>query len=141
VSGRSLRILALVLVLLGAGGIYALSQRGSLREHLLSTYPVLTQDGRSYTLRSDKPAPETAADIRAAWRPAQEVVDPGGTFLRYSDDIVAVTPDSAGGSTVHLDDEDRGYNRWFVFVGGFWGTGGSGGPIGGARGGGPGAGK
>ena len=140
-SGRSLKVLAVVLLLAGIGGIFALSQRGSLREHLLSTYAVTSQDGDSYTLRSDKSVPDTAADIRAAWRPAQEVVDPGGTFLRYSDDIVAVTPDSAGGSTVHLDDEDRGYNRWFVFVGGYWGTGGSGGPIGVIRGGGPGSGK
>ena len=30
-SGRSLRILALVLVLAGIGGIFALSQRGSVR--------------------------------------------------------------------------------------------------------------
>ena len=140
-SRRQLRLLAVVLVLAGVGGIYALSQRGSVREHLLRTYAVTAQDGRSYTLSSRASVPETAADIRAAWRPAEEVVDPGGTFLRYSDDIVAVTPDPQGGSTIYLDDEDRGYNRWFPYVVGFWGTGGSGGPIGGARGGGPGAGK
>lgn len=140
-SGRTLRILALVLVVAGVGGIFALSQRGSLRDHLLSTYAVSAQDGRSYTLSSPKTVPDTAADIRSAWRPAEEVVDPGGTFLRYSDDIVAVTPNAQGGSTIYLDDEDRGYNRWFPYVVGFWGTGGGGGPIGGTRGGGPGAGK
>ena len=140
-SVRSLRILAVVLVLAGIGGIFALSQRGSLRDHLVRTYDVTAQDGRSYTLTSAKSVPDTAADIRDAWRPAEEVVDPGGTFLRYSDDIVAVTPNAEGGSTIYLDDEDRGYNRWFPYVVGFWGTGGSGGPIGGARGGGPGAGK
>ena len=140
-SSRSLRILAVVLLLLGVGGIYALSQRGSVRDHLIRTYDVVEQDGRSYTLRSPDPVSETAADIRSAWAPAEEVVDPGGTFLRYSDDIVAITPGDTGGSTVYLDDEERGYNRWFPYVVGFWGFGGSGGPVGGTRGGGPGAGK
>ena len=138
-SGRTLKVLAAVLVLSGIAGILALSQRGSVRQHVLRTYDVVSQDGDSYTLRSDQDVTRTAADIRSAWKPAEELVDPGGTFLRYSDDIVAVTPRAEGGSTVYLDDEDRGYNRWFPYVGGFWGFGGSG--VGGTRGGGPGAGK
>jgi hypothetical protein len=141
VSRRSLTLLAAVLVLAGVAGIFALSQRGSVRGHLLATYDVVEQDGDSYTLRSPEAVTATAADIRSAWKPAEEVVDPGGTFLRYSDDIVAVTPRAEGGSTVYLDDEDRGYDRWFPYVVGFWGFGGSGGPVGGTRGGGPGAGK
>jgi hypothetical protein len=140
-SGRNARLLALLLVLAGIGGIVALTQRGSVRSHVLKTYDVVSQDGDSYTLRSNDSVTRTAADIRSAWKPAEELVDPGGTFLRYSDDIVAVTPRAEGGSTVYLDDEDRGYNRWFPYVVGFWGFGGSGGPIGGTRGGGPGAGK
>ena len=140
-SGRTLKVLAAVLVLAGVAGIFALSQRGSVRAHLLRTYAVVAQDGDSYTLRSPKTVTATAADITSAWKPAEQVVDPGGTFLRYSDDIVAVTPRAEGGSTVYLDDEDRGYNRWFPYVVGFWGFGGSGGPVGGTRGGGPGAGK
>ena len=112
-----------------------------MREHVLRTYEVVESEGDSYTLRSEDTVSRTAADIRSAWRPAEELVDPGGTFLRYSDDIVAVTPDPDGGSTVFLDDEERGYNRWFPYVVGFWGFGGSGGPVGGTRGGGPGAGK
>ena len=135
------RLLAIVLVLAGLAGIVSLTQRGSVRSHLLDTYDVVEQDGDSYTLRSPDPVSQTAADIRSAWKPADEVVDPGGTFLRYSDDIVAVTPSDTGGSTVYLDDEERGYNHWFPYVVGFWGIGGSGGPIGGTRGGGPGAGK
>ena len=135
------RWIALLLVVAGIGGILALTQRGSVRSHVLKTYDVVSQDGDSYTLRSPKGVTATAADIRGAWKPAEELVDPGGTFLRYSDDIVAVTPRAEGGSTVYLDDEDRGYNRWFVYVGGFWGFGGSGGSGGGTRGGGPGAGK
>ena len=140
-SGRGLKVLALVLVVAGIAGIVALTQRGSVRAHVLGTYDVVSQDGDSYTLRSPDTVTQTASDIKSAWKPAEELVDPGGTFLRYSDDIVAVTPRAEGGSTVYLDDEDRGYNRWFPYVVGFWGFGGSGGPVGGTRGGGPGAGK
>ena len=140
-SSRGLKVLSLVLVLAGIGGILALSRSGSVRSYVLSTYEVESRDGDSYVLRSPRNVTDTARQIKDAWKPAQEVVDPGGTFLRYSDDVVAVTPRAEGGSTVYLDDEDRGYNRWFPYVVGFWGTGGSGGPIGGTRGGGPGAGK
>jgi hypothetical protein len=141
VSGWTGRVIALVLVVAGIGGIFALTQRSSVREHVLATYEVTASEGDSYTLHSDDTVSRTAADIKSAWKPAEELVDPGGTFLRYSDDIVAVTPDPDGGSTVFLDDEERGYNRWFPYVVGFWGFGGSGGPVGGTRGGGPGAGK
>ena len=140
-SGWGAKVVALVLVVAGIGGIFALTQRGSVREHVLRTYEVVESEGDSYTLRSEDTVSRTAGDIRSAWKPAEELVDPGGTFLRYSDDIVAVTPDPDGGSTVFLDDEERGYNRWFPYVVGFWGFGGSGGPVGGSRGGGPGAGK
>lgn len=140
-SSRNVKIVALVLVVAGIAGIVALTQRGSVRSHVLKSYDVVSQDGNSYTLRSAGNVTETAADIKSAWKPAEELVDPGGTFLRYSGDIVAVTPSAEGGSTVYLDDEERGYNRWFPYVVGFWGFGGSGGPVGGTRGGGPGAGK
>ncbi len=140
-SKRSLQVLAVVLVLAGIAGIVALTQRGSPREHVLKTYDVVSQEGDSATLTSPDPVSETATDIRSAWKPADEIVDPGGTFLRYQDLVVAVTPRPEGGSTIYLDDEERGYNRWFPYVVGFWGFGGSGGPIGGTRGGGPGAGK
>ena len=140
-SGRGLKLLALVLVVAGIAGIVALTTRGSVRSHLLRTYEVVERDGDSYVLRSPDTVTRTAADIADAWKPAERLVDPGGTFLRYSDDIVAVTPRAEGGSTVHLDDEDRGYDRWFPYVVGFWGVGGGGGPVGGTRGGGPGAGK
>lgn len=140
-SKRSLQVLAVVLVLAGIAGIVALTQRGSPREHVLKTYDVVSQEDDSATLTSPDPVSETATDIRSAWKPADEIVDPGGTFLRYQDLVVAVTPRPEGGSTIYLDDEERGYNRWFPYVVGFWGFGGSGGPIGGTRGGGPGAGK
>ena len=140
-SGRTLKILAAVLVVAGIAGIFSLSSRGNVRSHVLRTYDVVSQDGDSYVLRSPHTVTRTAADIKRAWKPAQELVDPGGTFLRYRNDIVAVTPRPEGGSTVYLDDEERGYNRCFPYIVGFWGFGGSGGPVGGTRGGGPGAGK
>ena len=139
-SSRNLKILAAVLLVVGLGGIFALTQRGDPREHIMKTYTVVSQEGDSATLTSKDPVSKTAADIRKAWKPAQERVDPSGTFLRYKDLVVAITPRPEGGSTIYLDDEERGYNRWFVFVGGYWGSGGIGG-VGGTRGGGPGAGK
>ncbi|MCW2613135.1 MAG: hypothetical protein JWN08_129 [Frankiales bacterium] len=138
---RNLKIIAIVLVLAGIGGIIALSRSGNPKDHVLRTYDVVSQEGDSYTLTSPDPVTKTAGDIRDAWKPAQELVDPGGTFLRYKDLVVAVTPRVEGGSTIYLDDEERGYGRWFPYVVGFWGFGGTGGPIGGTRGGGPGAGK
>ena len=140
-SPRTLKLLAAVLVLSGIAGIFALSRSGGPKEHVLRTYDVTAQEGESYTLTSRDAVTKTAADIKDAWKPAQELVDTGGTFLRYQDLVVAVTPRVEGGSTIYLDDEKRGYNRWFPYVVGFWGFGGTGGPIGGTRGGGPGAGK
>ena len=139
-SPRALKLLAVVLVLSGIAGIFALSRSGGPRDHVLRTYDVVAQEGDSVTLTSPDPVTRTAADIKDAWRPAQELVDPGGTFVRYQDLVVAVTPRPEGGSTIYLDDEERGYNRWFPYVVGFWGSGGSG-PVGSTRGGGPGAGK
>lgn len=139
-SSRSLKILAVVLLVVGLGGIFALTQKGGPREHVLKTYALVSKEGESATLTSKDPVSKTAADIREAWKPAQERVDPSGTFLRYKDLVVAITPRAEGGSTIYLDNEERGFNRWFFFVGGFWGSGGVGG-VGGTRGGGPGAGK
>jgi hypothetical protein len=135
--------LALGLALAAVLGIVALLNRGGPREFALDHYEKVSQDGSSYVLRSDKSVSPTAAEIRKAWKPAQELNDPAGVFLRYSNLVVAVTPDpERGGSTVYLDDERRGYNHWFPFVVGYWGTGGVGGfGGGGVRGGGPGAGK
>ena len=127
--------LAIGLVLL----LVALVTRGGPREYLTDRYEVQSRDGDSVVLLSPLSASETATDLREEWKPAQEVTDPAGFFLRYSNLIVAVTPRAEGGSTVYLDDERRGYVHWFPFIGGYWGTGGGG--IGGTRGGGPGAGK
>jgi hypothetical protein len=134
---------ALALGLVAILGIVALLNRGGPREYALDHYEQVSREGSSYVLRSDKSVTDTAAEIRKAWKPAQELSDPAGTFLRYSDLVIAVTPDpDRDGSTVYLDDEKRGYAHWFPFVVGYWGTGGGGvGGVGGVRGGGPGAGK
>ena len=124
---------AVVLILL----IVVMLSRGSPREYLTDRYPAESRDGSSVVLLSKQTATQTAADLRKHWKPAQELVDPSGIFLRYSDLIVAVTPRAEGGSKVYLDDERRGYAHWYPFLIGNWGTGS---PIGGTRGGGPGAG-
>ncbi|MDP3711720.1 MAG: DUF4247 domain-containing protein [Mycobacteriales bacterium] len=138
---RKLLALALGLALVAVLGIVSLLSRGGPKDYALDRYERVSQDGDSYVLRSPRSVSETAAEIRGAWKPAQELTDPAGVFLRYSDLVVAVTPDpDRDGSTVYLDDERRGYAHWFPYVGGFWGSPGVGG-VGGVRGGGPGAGK
>ena len=42
-TGLNLKIIAVVLVLAGIGGIFALSQQGSPRDHVLRTYEVVTR--------------------------------------------------------------------------------------------------
>ena len=81
-----------------------------------------------------------AASIAGKWKPAERLADPSGYFLRYRNDIVAVTAaPEGGGSRIFVDEERRGYARWYPYVGGYWGT--YSGPGEGFRGGGPGAGK
>ena len=135
--------IALGLALVGVLGIVSLLNRGGPREFALDRYERVSEDRGSHVLRSPRSVSATAAEIRQAWKPAQELTDPAGVFLRYSNLVVAITPDPAGGgATVYLDDEKRGYNHWFPYVVGYWGTGGRfGGGVGGVRGGGPGAGK
>lgn len=118
--------------------VVALSRTGGVRGYLADHYTRVSGSGDSVVYRSPN-APRTVYDdIRSRRRPADALVRPSGYYLRYPDDIVAVTR-SGGGSRIYLDDEDRGYARWFPIVGGFWGT--FRGPGEGFRGGGPGSGK
>ena len=98
-----------------------------------------TEAGGSRVYTSPASPARVAAAISGARKPAERINDPGGYFLRYQNNIVAVTNDGTGGSRIHLDDEGRGYARWYPYVGGRWGT--FSGPAEGFRGGGPGAGK
>ena len=111
-------ILGLVLTLTGGN---------SVRDHIKSTYRFTgtervegaAKDSLLYA--SEQPPSTTAADISDARKPADRRVTESGVFLRYQDDIVSVVP-RTGGSQVIVDDEEGGYRRNYLFVGGFWGT-------------------
>ncbi len=116
--------------------------RETVREHLESTYRPLGQqavEGGSENSRayaSTATVTETAEEIADAVKPADERTTPAGHFLRYDDDIVTVSPEAGGGSRIIVDDEETGYRRGFVYLGGWWGS--FSGPAESFRGGGPG---
>lgn len=122
-------LIVLLVALLGSGGI---------RGHLSDNYRRVSANGDSIVYASSSKPKAVYESIRSAVPPADVQVDPQGYFMRYSDDIVAVTADGDG-SRIYLDDERRGYSHWYPFVVGYWGTGSGAGE--GIRGGGPGAGK
>ncbi|MGH3978485.1 MAG: DUF4247 domain-containing protein [Pseudonocardiaceae bacterium] len=139
----SLRGKLLVAGLIAAVGavalVVALTRTGGVRGYLADTFTRVSGSGQSVVYRApDKPR-SVYDQIRSRHRPADTLVDPSGYYLRYSDDIVAVTANGARGSRIYLDDEDRGYQHWFPIIGGYWGT--YRGPGEGFRGGGPGSGK
>jgi hypothetical protein len=127
---------------LGAVGLivllFALLGGNGIRDHLRDSYRQVSSNSGSVVYSSDQKPKAVYESVRSAVTPADVQVDPDGYFLRYSDDIVAITA-SDGGSRIYLDDERHGYAHWFPFVAGVWGTGGGLGE--GVRGGGPGAGK
>ena len=127
VSGVGL--LAMVVALVTAGGI---------RDYLDGHYARSSTAGSSVVYTSTSKPNVVYSQIRSARPPADTEFDPSGYFLRYSDDIVAITANGTG-SRIYLDDERHGYARWLPYVGGTWGTGGGAGES--FRGGGPGSGK
>jgi hypothetical protein len=138
-GAKAHRILAGLLALGAVAGIVALLFTGNPKDYVRGHYrEVAHAGGSSYTLVSPYTVSYTASDIRGHWKPAQELVDPSGVFLRYHDLVVAITPRVEGGSTIYLDDERTGYAHWYPYVGGSWGVGS---PVSGTRGGGPGSGK
>lgn len=136
---RTQRVAALAVAVAALVGLVTLLGGGSPRDWLLKTYRQESYDPAtgSRVLLSDRSVSGTAQEIRSHWKPAQQVIDPSGVFLRYHDMVVAVRP-RPGGSFVHVDDERHGYARWYSYVGGDWGVGS---PVSGVRGGGPGSGK
>lgn len=143
-SRRTQIILALLVaglgVLLLVGVVFGGS--GSVREHIAATYDRVDGDDPALegalVYASTDPPSRVARDIADAWSPADRHADPSGYFLRYRDDIVVVSSTDTG-SRIVVDEERRGYTRWYPFIGGYWGTyTGRGDDI---RGGGPGAGK
>ncbi len=131
-------------LLLGAVGLVtllalAIPAFGSPREYVHDNYRLVSRDGDSARYSSPRAASRVVGEIAGRWKPYDRHNDPSGYYLRYSDDVIAVTPAATGGSTIWVDDADRGYTRWYGHVGGWWGT--YSGPAEGTRGGGPGAGK
>ena len=132
----------LVLVGILALGAVHFGIRGSVRDHVKNTYTLVeTSDGGRSAVYSARGKPSAvAASIASKWKPAERLTDPSGFFLRYRNDIVVVTPAAEGsGSRIYVDEQSRGYTRWYPYIGGYWGT--YSGPGESFRGGGPGAGK
>jgi hypothetical protein len=131
----------------GVGGVALLGllfgTRGSVRDYIAGRYQRVPAEskGRSAVYTSKDPPGAVARSIGGAWKPAERINDPGGYFLRYGSAIVAVTAAGAGqtGSRIYVDDQRQGYNRWYPYVGGRWGT--FSGPGETFRGGGPAGGK
>lgn len=117
--------------------------KGSVRSYIAGKYQRVEAEskGRSAVYTSNQSPGVVAKSIAGRWKPAERVNDPGGTFLRYRSAIVAVTAAAAPqtGSRIYVDDQRSGYNRWYPYVGGLWGT--FSGPGETFRGGGPAAGK
>lgn len=139
-----------LLAALGAAGIGMVAllgvlfgTKGSVREHIAGKYQRVAAEsnGRSVVYTSTQPPGAVANAIAGAWKPAERINDPGGYFLRYRSAIVAVTAAAAGqqGSRIYVDDQRSGYNRWYPYIGGRWGT--FSGPGETFRGGGPAGGK
>lgn len=146
---RTLRIAAagvlLALCIVALAGF--VGSRQSLREWLRETYEETEDDvlagagERTETFTSADTPRATADAIAEEWKPADRRDDPSGVYLRYRDDVVAVTdaPGDDEGSIITVDDDRHGYRRWYGYVGGWWGIyTGRGDSF---RGGGPGAGK
>jgi hypothetical protein len=117
--------------------LFAIFGGGGIRSYLDDNFRRQSARGDSVVYTSSAKPKAVYEQIRGARPPADTRLDPSGYFLRYSDDIVAITA-SGTGSRIYVDDERRGYAHWLPFVGGVWGTGGSGENF---RGGGPGGGK
>jgi hypothetical protein len=117
--------------------LFAVFGGGGIRSYLDDNFRRQSASGNSVVYTSTSKPKAVYEQIRSARPPADTQFDPSGYFLRYSDDIVAITA-NGGGSRIYIDDERRGYSHWLLFVGGVWGTGGSGENF---RGGGPGGGK
>lgn len=142
---------ALVAIALTGAGVlglfFTLTTHGSVRDSIKQKYryvgteAVAGDKDRSLVYASAHPVTTTAKEISDANHPADRRTTESGTFLRYSHDIVSVLPDpkARGHSRVLVDDEDTGYRRNYLFLGGFWGTYSGRGES--FRGGGPGAGK
>ncbi|MFF8845431.1 DUF4247 domain-containing protein [Streptomyces sp. NPDC015127] len=91
--------------------------------------------GPTYTDSSDTTS-EVAKEIHGHTKAQDRIDDGDSVFLRYRDDIVAISPHQ-GGSMIEIDDYRDGHRRWKSRIGNVWPD-----PDSDAfRGGGPGSGK
>lgn len=138
-------VIALVLTGLGIAGLVAtFATFGGVRDYIAGKYSreaderVEGDRDATEVYASEQSVRETAADIAGEHKPADRRVTEAGVFLRYEKDIISVVPREEG-TRILVDDEDTGYRRGFVYLGGWWGTASGRGE--GFRGGGPGGGK
>ncbi len=138
-SMRSKLLIVAVVAVIGVVAIASVIGPG-VRGYLADNYSRVAANGDSVVYRSPRQPGRVYDDIRSATSPSQTFVESDRYFLRYSDDIVAVVPGNGAGSTIYVDDEDRGFQRWYPVLVPIWG-----GPFrspgGFFRGGGPGFGK
>jgi hypothetical protein len=121
-----LGVIALVAALLTGGS----SPRGWIAKKYTRT--------ATDTYRASGAPAKVASDITRKFRPSERADDSAGVFLRYSNAVVAVLPDGVQGSRITVDDADRGYRRYYSYVGHRWAAPRRGSSF---RGGGPGEGK
>ncbi|GGT27933.1 DUF4247 domain-containing protein [Streptomyces chromofuscus] len=74
--------------------------------------------GGSYLDRSD-PVTTVASEIEKHTAPQDRTSSGRMVFLRYRDDIVAVSP-YLGGSRIEIDDYRGGYHRWRPHLSSVW---------------------
>lgn len=88
-----------------------------VRNFLDDTYSRQSSDGDTATYSSTDPVGTTTSAIAGAVNPVERQADGGNEYLRYSDDIVIVSPGPRG-STVRIEDLDGRYRSGaFVFLG------------------------
>jgi len=71
-----------------------------------------------YLDRSDSPA-KVADEIHRHTAAQDRTTGDNMVFLRYRDDIVAISP-YQGGSRIEIDDYRTGHSRWHSYVGTRW---------------------
>ncbi|MHC3388703.1 DUF4247 domain-containing protein [Streptomyces lavendulocolor] len=96
-----------------------------------------SSSGADYVDRTDATS-KVAGEIDGNTPAVARLADGGKEFLRYRDDIVAISPHVSGtGSLIEIADYRTGYHRWRTHLGSSWPD-----PDSAAfRGGGPGSGK
>ncbi|MFG3496318.1 DUF4247 domain-containing protein [Streptomyces sp. NPDC047928] len=66
------------------------------------------------------PAPRVAQEIDGHTAAQAQFKDGDKVFLRYRDDIVAITPRPSAGSRIEIADYRTGYHRWRSHIGSVW---------------------